>query len=163
MKRVFLLLILLLISLDLFADNRVRIVVKKDKIEAIIDIPENEHIVLNEMFLYLFIESDEYEFVFHGYPEGEDSDYGFTVYSDRLILSGDLFLKPGVEPGIYPVNVVVGYQSCDDEGLCFIPVEIAENIAFGERGNQSIHNILGLLFSLIVILIIIIGIRKRRG
>jgi len=92
---------------------------------------ENEYIILNPDFLFLLVESDSYNFNFSGYPKGELQDNGLTYYSDSLTLEGDLILKEGVVEPSHLVDVTLGYQTCNKEGVCNMPVEITRELAVG--------------------------------
>lgn len=163
MKKILCLFSIMLLSSFLFAENRVRIETQGNRVNATIELAENEYIILNENFLYLLVESDEYDFIFDGYPEGQLKKSGETLYQKSLTLSGELVIKSGVEPGTYTLNVILGYQSCDEDGNCFIPVEVAESIEFGGSSNPLLVIILVVMVLFMVVLTIIIGRRKRRG
>lgn len=163
MKKIVILVSTLILSISLHAENRVRIETSGNRVEATIELAESEYIILNENFLYLLVESDEYDFTFNGYPDGQLKETGEILYAEGLTLSGELTLKEGVKPDTYTINVILGYQSCDEDGNCFIPVEIAESIEI-RNGNNSILIIsLITLAVVMVVLIVILGKRKRRG
>lgn len=162
-KRVIYLVSILIINISLYAENRVRIETSGNRVEATIELANNEYIIKNENFLYLLVESDEYDFSFDGYPEGQIKETGEILYAEQLILSGELTLREGVEPDIYTINVIIGYQSCDEEGNCFIPVEVAESIEMGSGKNTTLFISLIALIAIIFVLITVLGLRKRRG
>ncbi len=87
MKKV-ILIILVLISLSLYGENKISITTKSDKVIATITLNESEYITLDDQFLFLFIESDHYNFVFSGYPDGELQENGDIYYSQELTLEG---------------------------------------------------------------------------
>lgn len=150
-----------LVSFALHSENKVSIITKSDKVIASISLNKTEYITLNENFLFLYVESEQYNFVFSGYPDGELQESGDIYYSKELILEGTLTLKDGVEPGDYTVEVVLGFQTCDKEGICNIPVEISEEIMVKESGSGSILPIiLGLVLVLMVVIVVILK-RKR--
>lgn len=163
MKRLSLFVTFVLLSFSLYAENRVRIETNGNRVEATIELAESEYIIKNENFLYLLVESDEYDFTFNGYPEGQVKETGEILYAKQLTLSGELILKEGVKPDIYTINVILGYQSCDEEGNCFIPVEVAESIEIGSGNSIILIISLISLFVVMITLIVIMGLRKRRG
>ncbi|MGL1891047.1 MAG: hypothetical protein OCD02_05435 [Spirochaetaceae bacterium] len=155
MKKI-MLIVIMFIGFSLYADNNISISVKSNKVTGTINLNPSEYIILNEQFLFLIIESEEYELNFSGYPDGELHDDGDIYYSDKVILQGDLVLKDGIEPGDYKINVILGYQSCDIDGLCNIPVEVSEEILVKKSyGFSPILPILILvIFSFMLLLIV---------
>lgn len=152
--------ILLFLSFTIFAENKVSISTSSDKLVATITLNESEYIVLNEQFLFLLIESDEYNFTFNGYPDGILQENGDIYYDKELTLEGSLLLKDGVSPGEYKINAILGFQTCDKVGICNIPVEISEEILVKEHIVTSKSNIpyialLGVIISLIILLFIL--------
>lgn len=155
------LIILVLIGFTLYGENRVSITTKSDKVIASIALNESEYITMDNEFLFLFVESDHYDFVFNGYPDGELQENGDVYYSKELVLEGTLTLKDGVIPDNYNIEVVLGFQTCDKEGLCNIPVELSEEIMVKQVGkNSMIPVIIGLI---LVIIVVIIAIFKRKN
>ncbi|MBN2617787.1 MAG: hypothetical protein JXR64_05680 [Spirochaetales bacterium] len=157
--RKYLLLFLIVVSFNLYSENKVSFKTMSNRIEATITLDNEEYITLNEDFFYLMVESDKYTFKFSGYPKGEININGETVYFGKVILAGELELKENILPDDYLINVILGYQSCTKDGMCNIPVEVSENILV--KNNQKILYIpigIGLLIILIVIVLLV----KRR-
>ncbi len=160
MKKV-IVIILVLLSFTLYGENRVSITTKSDKVIASITLNESEYITLDDQFLFLFVESDHYNFVFSGYPDGELQENGDIYYSKELTLEGTLTLKDGVNPENYNIEVILGFQTCDKEGICNIPVELSEEIMVKMVGTGSmLPVIIGLI---LVVFIVIIAIFKRKS
>lgn len=159
MKKVSLIMFVL-ISFTIHGENRVSITTKSDKVIASITLNESEYITLNDQFVFLFVESNEYNFVFSGYPDGELQDNGDIYYSKELVLEGTLTLKDGIQPDNYNIEVVLGFQTCDKEGICNIPVEISEEIMVKSVNKDfMLPVIIGLLF---VVLIVLFSLFKRK-
>lgn len=161
MKRFLLIFNLLLLSLSLYSENKVSISAKSDKVVAIVEINTGEYIFFNEDFLFLNVISDHYDFVFSGYPDGEPQENGDIYYSGELKLEGDLKLKDGVKSGDYKIEVVLGYQTCDKEGYCNIPVEISQTVSVQKSGGLNFKIVIAL--SILVLCFIFILIIKRKN
>lgn len=154
-------LLFLFFSITLFAENKVSITIGGDLVTAKIDLNPTEYITLNEQFLFLLIESDHYNFIFSGYPDGVIQDSGEIYYSDELTLEGKLVLKDGVAVGDYPVNVILGFQTCDKAGICNIPVEISEEIIVKEATSRPLIPYIAILIIFASLLAAIIYRRKK--
>ncbi len=160
MKRLFFTLLVIL-GMNLFAENNVSISTKSDKIIATIKLKESEYIILNHDFLFLYVESDHYNFIFSGYPDGELHDDGEIYYSKEVTLEGDLTLKEGIEPGDYNINVIFGFQTCDVEGLCNIPIEVSELILVKPATSNLVLIIISGFIALLCLVLIIVIKRKK--
>ena len=102
MKKIYFIL-LISISISIFGENKVSIETKGNELLATITINDNEYIELNDDFLYLTVESNEYNFIFAGYPDGIVGEDGSIHYTKSLTLKGKLVLKSGVPKGKYTV------------------------------------------------------------
>lgn len=163
MKKI-LLSLLLLLSFTIFAENKVSISTSRDKVVATISLNESEYITLNERFLFLFIESEEYNFTFSGYPDGVVQENGDIYYSKELTLEGSLILKDGVPPGEYSIKISLGFQTCDKAGICNIPVEISEDIIV--KGIETTKKSIVPYISLLIVIfgaVVLLLFRKKRS
>jgi len=161
MKRL-LIILFFITTFNAFSENKVSITTNSDRVIAKIFLNRDEYIILNENFLFLTIESDEYNFVFTGYPDGELQESGDVYYSKELSLEGRLLLKDGVEEGDYNINVILGFQTCDKAGICNIPVEVSEEILVKKGGSSyNVPVIIGLLLTISIIIILILKRRRR--
>ena len=151
----------LLLSFTIFAQNKVSFLTTSNKVTATISLNESEYITLDERFLFLNIESEHYNFVFNGYPEGVVQENGDTYYDTELTLEGTLTLKDGVPAGDYTINVLLGFQTCDKVGICNIPVEVSEEILVKKPGKSNVPVIAGLIG--VICAFILIFIRKKRA
>lgn len=161
MKKLFTILLLLL-CFTIFAENKISIIAQSNGVIAEIQLNDSEYIILNDQFLFLFIESDNYDFIFTGYPDGISQENGDVYYSEKLILEGSLTLKDGIPPGEYSINVILGFQTCDKEGICNIPVEVSEEIIIKNSNNTPVIPVTALIILILSIIILSI-IRKRRN
>ncbi len=150
----------ILMGVSVFADNNVTITTKSDEVIAAVEINPDEYILLSDQFLFLRVDSDHYDFTFDGFPEGELQESGSVYYSGKLELSGKLMLKEGIEPGEYNIEVTFGYQSCNKEGLCYMPVEVSESILVTQTSKSTLPLYLSL--SIILICLVFIYIIKRK-
>lgn len=154
--RICFILTLFLLPFILFGNNKVSIATTNTSLKATIDINESEYISLNSDVLFLFIDSDKYNFHFKGYPDGEVGDNGDIIYKNQLTLEGDLILKDGVDPGNYNINVILGFQTFTN-GMGNIPVELSEDILVKEQISVfPIPVLAGLGFIAIISILLII-------
>ena len=160
MKKYFIPLFLLL-SFAIFAENKVSITTSSNKVTATVALNESEYLTLDERFLYLNIDSEHYNFVFSGYPEGVVQDSGAIYYDTELTLEGTLTLKDGVEPGDYNIQVHFGFQTCDKAGICNIPVEVTEDILVKEASKSNVPYISALIGFVLAFILILF--RKKRA
>lgn len=160
MKRTLLFLFLISCSF-VFAENKISISTRSDKVIAEISINKDEYIILKEDFLFLNVISEHYEYKFSGYPEGEVQENGNVYYSDKLILKGELTLRDIYEPGEYEIEVVIGYQTCDEAGYCNIPVEVSQSILVAQSNGFSTPVIFAFFAIFISVLLIVIIKRKK--
>lgn len=160
MKRILFFLIIIL-SFSLSAENKVTFTAGKNKVSAIIDINPDEYIIFNEQFLFLNVVSAHYSYRFSGFPEGEVQENGDIYYSGKLELEGDLSLKDGVSPGEYDIEVILGYQTCDKEGYCNIPVEVSQSITVLNSGFLDFKIIIAFSIILLCMTLIVLIRRKR--
>lgn len=162
MKKIVLVLFLIIGIFSIYGENKVSITADSTQITASIGLNKSEYVILNEDFLFMRIESNKYDFVFSGYPDGDLQEDGNIYYSGELILKGFLILKDGIPPGDYSVNIILGFQTCDKKGVCNIPVEISEEILIKEKSNSSDFIIVSLLVFVIAIILFLV-IRRRKS
>ncbi|OQY37919.1 MAG: hypothetical protein B6229_07230 [Spirochaetaceae bacterium 4572_7] len=163
--KVFMTTLMLLFSVVLYGEDKISISTNNGKVIARIDVAPDEYITLNEFLLYLDIESEEYDFTFDGYPEGPVHDDGSVYYSESLELSGVLSLKTGVEPANYNIDVILGYQTCNTNKLCNIPVELSQTILVKQNSSEDKFLFLkiGLVLAFIASNIVILSRRKKKN
>ena len=98
-------------------------------ITAVYRIPEHMYMALQEKFFFVDVSGfTGMELLTIEYPEGKEKD-GLRIYKDEVKLERKFILKDSLEPGSYSVNIVTGYQFCDENGTCFIPQRQTHTVA----------------------------------
>ena len=163
MKRVCFVLFIFM-SISVFGKNKVSIETRGNELVATIYINDGEYIELDDNFLYLTIESDKYNFIFSGYPDGEVGANGDIKYRKELTLSGELLLKPGIPKKEYTINAILGFQTCSEAGFCNIPVEISQDILVNNSPGLRLNlfYIAPVVFLIFLIFAILLFIKKRK-
>ncbi len=154
--------IIFLAGFSLFSENRVTIKADRESVTALIELNEGESINLNPETLYLLIESNDFNYQFNGYPDGDIDSEGIIIYRDKLVLNGTIYEIDGIKQEKPSINVIVGFQISDKDGNLQIPVEISEEFILAqERDVSGIIILLSALTIALAILIFIIYKRKR--
>ncbi len=153
--------VLVFISSALFAAGPLTFKVYDNIVKVTIELEDGEHIVDSDQFLNLYVDSDEYDFIFSGYPESEPQDNGLSYYSNSLTLEGELILKEGINEGDYDIEVTFEYQTCTDEGICNFPVSVTEKLSVKTTKFSYLYIVLPIV--LIFIIIILIKIKRKNA
>ncbi len=109
-------------------------------ISAEIAIPEHYHINLQPDFVFIDSENDNISWSKTVYPAGKKDEYGTEYFENSLLMERNfkLISKPGSDE--LNLNIIVGYQMCDENGACLMPEEIEKSLNFSitESGNAGI-------------------------
>lgn len=149
------------------AENEVTFKTDGKNLTSTIKLNPGERIYLDSSTLYLIVESQNFSFIFSGYPDGEVDSNGNIFYSDNLTLSGDLIKNEDTEISGVTVNAIVGFQVVNSEGEEGIPIEVAQDLNIKSGGSSNFLSSLLLILTIFLVILFIvlltIFLKRRRS
>lgn len=141
-KLIVLLLAILAVPMLLQAANNVSARVENSEIVTTLQIPPNMHQTYQEGMLYLEFEPvDGVTFSPLILPEGKEED-GLINYYNSVELRLPFQIDRSVQADSIRVQLYLGYQFCNEEGVCFFPEEetIIVQLNAAEASTSSLEN-----------------------
>lgn len=118
-------------------------------------VPDGQYLALQEEFLrFELLPTHVGKLGEISYPPGTPKGGGVVVYREALTLTAPFYPSTTSSPGEYQLTILVHYQYCDEDGLCFPPVVEEVVLQFtlepGENTGSGISKLLQiLLFALV--------------
>lgn len=110
-------------------------------------VPEGMYMALQEQFFFVDIPENGYMSLGDiEYPEGKDKN-GLTVYRGEVTLTRPFTLSEDIPAGEHVIEVITGYQFCDEAGTCFLPQSREHEVTMtvsetGDNGRSDLLRIL---------------------
>ncbi len=109
----------------------------KGTITAHYRIPDHMYMALQENFFFIdAVDFPGMELLPIEYPDGEEKK-GLIIYKDDVELRRDFILKDVIKPGTYSIELVTGYQFCDENGTCFLPQKETHTVTLSVSNEEG--------------------------
>ena len=90
-------------------------------VEVTYSFPPGTYQLLQPEYFFVAVEPQrDFNFVPGPLPEGQEKA-GITAYRGEVSVSGRIQTTPNISPGEHRISIQVGYQVCDDAGVCYLP------------------------------------------
>lgn len=118
------------------------------QVKVKITIPENQHCTKQEDYLYVDFDEDSGLTVTGiTYPQSDKQDeFGNDVYYGEVVLNAEISSTSSLTEGSHELEMLVGYQFCNEEGTCLLPEEeripLNINMIAGDSTDIDVMSIL---------------------
>ena len=139
MKKILILLMSFAVS-SIFAQGvitpKISFSVKDNVVYGTVDIPKDHHVSLQKELVYLRVNGEHPNVDFEPtvYPKGHIGQFNDIEFKGKLTLSKEFILKPGYKPE--EIEFELGYQMCNDKGLCYMPVTTKKRLLLPSVHSQ---------------------------
>ncbi len=109
-------------------------------ISAEINIPEHYHINLQPDFVFIDSDNKNISWGETIYPVGKKDEHGTEYFENTLMMKRNFKLIKLPEDKKLILNLIIGYQMCDENGTCMMPEEIEKTLIFTVSESSSSGN-----------------------